>query len=302
MEPDERDRYNQYAHMSAAVDRVVFASECVTIGAFRCAIDHPSFRDSGPIQQDCFVFPRTVVVIQHCDGRPFVADPTIVTLYNRNQHYARRPVSADGDRCDWFAVSNDILRGALLHRDPAAANDERPIRFAHAPADAATYLAQRRLFTDAAASGEADPLGVEERVVRLLDRVLARAYGDRRHAAVAEAARHATELADATKQWMAPRIGDRLTLPWIARAVGCSVFHLCRSFRRATGLTLHAYREQVRLRVALERLEGGERDLSRVALDLGYSSHSHFTAAFRRAFGEPPSAARRAIDRARASF
>jgi len=129
--------------MSAAVDRLVFASECVTIGAFRCAIDHPSFRDSGPIQQDCFVFPRTAVVIQHCDGRPFVADPTIVTLYNRNQHYARRPVSADGDRCAWFAVSNDILRGALLRRDPAAANDERPIRFAHAPADAGTRHRRR---------------------------------------------------------------------------------------------------------------------------------------------------------------
>jgi methylphosphotriester-DNA--protein-cysteine methyltransferase len=35
----------------------------------------------------------------------------------------------------------------------------------------------------------------------------------------------------------------------------CSVFHLCRSFRRAAGLTLHSYREQVRLHLALERLD-----------------------------------------------
>ena len=39
----------------------------------------------------------------------------------------------------------------------------------------------------------------------------------------------------------------------------------------------------------------GERDLSRLALDLGYSSHSHFTAAFRRSFDVPPSAARKLL-------
>ena len=94
---------------------------------------------------------------------------------------------------------------------------------------------------------------------------------------------------------VAPRVSQRLTLTSIARAVDCSVFHLCRSFRRATGLTLHAYRDEVRLRLALERLERGERDLSRLALDLGYSSHSHFTAAFRRSFGAPPSSARKLL-------
>ena len=105
----------------SGIDRVVFSSECVTIGAFRCAVNHPSFRNSGPIRDDCFVFPRTAVVIEHEHARPFVADPTIVTLYNRRQQYERRPVSADGDRCDWFAVSPDLLHGALLDRDPAAA-------------------------------------------------------------------------------------------------------------------------------------------------------------------------------------
>ena len=130
-----------------AADRVVFATDSVTIGAFRCATEHPSFRDSGPIQQNCFVFPRTAVIIEHSGERPFVADPTVVTLYNQHQRYERRPVSRDGDRCDWFAISHDALRGALLQRDPAAADSERPIRFTHAPADAATYFEQRRVFT-----------------------------------------------------------------------------------------------------------------------------------------------------------
>jgi AraC-like DNA-binding protein len=277
-----------------SADRVVFATDSVTIGAFRCGTAHPSFRNSGPIRQDCFVFPRTTVVIEHDGARPFVADPTIVTLYNSRQCYERRPVSRDGDRCDWFATSRDVLRGALVHRDRAAAESDRPIRFMHAPSDASTYLEQRRLFTDAAETEDFDSLAIEERVVALLDRVLDLAYRADRARPDADSHR-AAALAEATKRWMAPRVTGRLTLANIAAAVDCSVFHLCRSFRRATGLTLHDYREQVRVRLALERVGDGERDLSRLALDLGYSSHSHFTAVFRRAFGVPPSAARRLL-------
>jgi AraC-like DNA-binding protein len=281
--------------MPAVVDRVVFSTECVTIGAFRCETSHPSFRNSGPIRDDCFVFPRTTVVIQHDCARAFVADPTVITLYNRRQEYERQPISVDGDRCDWFAVSQDLLRAALVDRDPSAAEAERPIRFTHTRSDASTYLDQRRLFVDAAAATGVDELDVEERVVTLLDRVLSLAYRDRRARARAPQLPTAIALADAAKAWIAPRVPQRLTLVRIAAALDCSVFHLCRSFRRATGLSLHVYRDQVRLRLALERLEQGERDLSRLALDLGYSSHSHFTAAFHRSFDVPPSAVRKLL-------
>jgi AraC family transcriptional regulator len=284
-------------------DRLIFCTESVTIGAFRCPPDHPSFRDSGPIKDDCFVFPRTAVVIQHCDDRPFVADPSVVTLYNRNQVYERRPLSSDGDRCDWYAVSPGILRSALLDHDPSAADDHRPIRLTHAPADPATYLEQRRLFVHVSAGIADDALAVEERVVALLDRVLRRAYRVASRPLAARRLPHAVDLAEAAKRWVAPRVAERLTLARIAGAVDCSAFHLCRSFRQATGVTLQMYREQVRLRMALERLEDGERDLTRLALDLGYSSHSHFTAGFRRAFGQPPSLTRRSfVRRLRASF
>jgi AraC family transcriptional regulator len=45
----------------------------------------------------------------------------------------------------------------------------------------------------------------------------------------------------------------------------------------------------------LERLRDARGDLTGIALDLGYSSHSHFTFAFRRHFGYAPSAFLRAI-------
>ena len=285
--------------MAASVDRVVFATECVTIGAFRCPTTDPSFRNSGPITDDCFVFPRTAVIIEHDNARAFIADPTVITLYNRRQQYERRAISADGDRCDWFAVSANVLRGALAAYDPAAADEERPIRFTHVRSDADTYLDQRRVFADALNTRGAEPLDIEERVVALLDRVLSQAYDARRGLAPAGSDARAADLADAAKRWVAPRVAQRLTLTRIAAAVGVSPFHLCRAFRRATGTTLHAYRDEVRLRLGLERLERGESDLTRLALDLGYSSHSHFTAAFRASFHTAPSVARKLLTAAR---
>src|SRR5262245_37582915 len=84
------------SHAFDDVDHVVYETASVRVGAFRCPTHHPSFRDSGPIREHCFVFPRTPVVIRHKDSRPFAADPTLVALYNRGQEYSRERVSPDG--------------------------------------------------------------------------------------------------------------------------------------------------------------------------------------------------------------
>lgn len=77
----------------------------------------------------------------------------------------------------------------------------------------------------------------------------------------------------------------------IARRLGCSVYHLSRTFRRVEGRTIRAYRAQVRLQLALARLRADPGvDLTRLALECGFCSHSHFTAAFRKWAGMPPSA------------
>ena len=148
-------------------------------------------------------------------------------------------------------------------------------------------------------SDAADPVGidvldVEERVVALLDRVLTRR--NERDAPTRAVVQRPVPVTGRRREGLDCATGGAAPDARANRARDdCSVFHLCRSFRRATGLTLHDYRDEVRLRLALERLEGGERDLSRLALDLGYSSHSHFTAAFRRSFGAPPSSMRKLL-------
>jgi AraC-like DNA-binding protein len=271
--------------LAGSPDRIVFETGEVCVGAFRCATDHPLFRNSGPSSHDCFVFPRTAVVIRHGDTR-IVADPNIVTLYNRAQEYEREPLSERGDQCEWYGVSRALVREALTARDPRAADAPRPIRFTHAPVEASVYLAQRQLYRRVLA-GRADTLYVEETVVALLDAVLASAYGSRR---TREApARRTRDLVHDAQCVLDRHVAQPLGLADVARMAGTSMFHLCRCFRLQTGMTLHEYRTQLRLRGSLEALEAGDPDLTRVALDGGFSSHSHFTEAFRRRFGSTPS-------------
>ena len=77
-------------------------------------------------------------------------------------------------------------------------------------------------------------------------------------------------------------------LAQIALAACSSPFHLAREFRRQTGSSLHAYRTRLRMALAVDRIAEGERNFSALAADLGYSSHSHFSAVFRRTFGAAP--------------
>src|SRR6185295_14054181 len=126
------------------------------------------------------------------------------------------------------------------------------------PCEPRTYLAQRTLFQALRAGEAIDPLHVEETVVALLSAVLSSAY--RFWGAPARAPRVGASQLDAAehvRRLLSERLGDSLRLADLAREVGLSVFHLCRTFKVATGSSLHAYRNQVRLHEALDRLEAG---------------------------------------------
>jgi AraC family transcriptional regulator len=75
----------------------------------------------------------------------------------------------------------------------------------------------------------------------------------------------------------------------LAAEAACSPFHLARLFRRHTGMSLRGYRLRLRLALALERLADGASDLTQVALDAGFSDHSHLATTFRKALGATPS-------------
>jgi AraC-like DNA-binding protein len=84
------------------------------------------------------------------------------------------------------------------------------------------------------------------------------------------------------------RPGDAHSLAGLAEKVGVSPFHLAHVFRSQMGVSLHQYLLQLRLLTALELLRDGARNLSSLALDLGFAHHSHFSSVFLRAIGYSP--------------
>lgn len=280
-------------------DRIVYESTHLVVGSFRAAPNHPRFADSGPTSHHLIVFPRTGVTIQHEGAAPFVAGPPLVTFYNRGQVYRRARVSDAGDQCEWFALSPSLLAGVVPGRPDIAAG-EAPFAYTHGPSEARVYARQRRFVETCLAGHRPDALAAEEEALWLARQVVVsaaqvwRGRGPRRARVSSTTDRDLVEHAKALllRCYDAP-----LTLADIAHVVGCTPFHLCRVFHRTTGWSLHRFRTQVRLRIALEQLRARRGDLTDVALGLGYSSHSHFTAAFRTAFGVAPSAWQRLDER-----
>lgn len=78
---------------------------------------------------------------------------------------------------------------------------------------------------------------------------------------------------------------EPLTLEEIGRAVGCSPFHLSRTFSASTGLTIPQYLRQLRLEKSAELLRSGKFNVTEAAMEVGYSSLSHFSQAFHETFG-----------------
>src|SRR5262249_3821834 len=103
-------------------------------------------------------------------------------------------------------------------------------------------------------------------------------------------------LMERAKMFLAAELGRSIGLLEIANAVGASPGYLTQLFRAVEGIPLHAYLTQLRLAQALVELPHSE-DLTGLALELGFSSHSHFSARFRRAFGLTPSEFRRSCRR-----
>ena len=74
----------------------------------------------------------------------------------------------------------------------------------------------------------------------------------------------------------------------MTQRLGMSRRTFTRLFRQQTGISFVEWRQQACLLAAVVRLGNGE-SVTRVAIDLGYSSSSAFTSVFRRVLGEVPS-------------
>jgi AraC-like DNA-binding protein len=280
------------------VEQILRMTKTVALGRCRCPADHPQFlRGGGPHTCAYIAFHRTSVKLRIGAARPEVATPNHVSFYNVGESYSREAVDAEGDECEWLAVTPDMLRElrADLVADERMA-DERLFPLAVAPVRPAVFIEQRRLFS--AATDPAAPLNsmqVEQAATRLINRVVADAFefwGYSRHSRRRPrpvCQRRRLQIIEDAKALLAREYWTDLSLKDLAHHLHCSATHLSRIFHAATGYTLVDYRQELRLRKGLFLLEECGGEIGDIAVQVGFASHSHFTSAFRRRFGVNPS-------------
>lgn len=78
----------------------------------------------------------------------------------------------------------------------------------------------------------------------------------------------------------------------LADLLGVSPYRLSRAFPRELGVSLTRYRNRLRVGRALDRLEAGERELARLAADLGFADQAHLTRTVREHAGKTPAVLR----------
>jgi AraC family transcriptional regulator len=235
------------------------------------------------------VFPYRGVYVRRLGRDEAVAEANQALFFNVDEGYRVSHPVPGGDASLTLIISEPELRElaprAFL-RDGAALAFRRQRLRIDPRAQALVALLRHSLRQNIA-----EPLEAESLALTLAQRAL----GPRTtHAAGASVGRR--RLADRVKLVLATDLARRWTLAEIAAEVGGSPVYLTQVFKQVEGLPLYQYQLRLRLARALDLLAQYD-DLTALSLDLGFSSHSHFSAAFREAYGSSPSEFRRTARR-----
>jgi AraC family transcriptional regulator len=263
----------------------VHAGSSVRIQLVRC---RPHDHGCGPVEYgrgDLLVLPLRGVFVRHLSARErIVADPCNALLFRDGEPYRVSHPAHAGDDCLVIEPAREVLAATL---------GERPLERVHTVLDPRT-IAERSLLCHRIDRGLATPLEIEETALELAARTLS-ALSLRRAAAPRPGRRRSRheEIVEATKIALAASPGENWSLHELAKRVVISPFRLAHLFREFAGMPVHRYHLNARLSAALDGVLGSRREITEIGIDLGFSSHSHFTATFRRAFAVTPSALRR---------
>lgn len=247
----------------------------VTAAVVRCTRSAHARADEETSDAPTLVLPRRGVFRYQAGGRSVVADPGTVLLFHPEVPYRIAHPTDHGDDCVALRCDRGLVADALgraSEADRAWTPGPATLRALHGVADA---------LLDADDADRRDELGIA--ALAMVGDVAPTVWHDRDAARI-----------DAVRERIAADVGANDSLAELARGVGLSPFHLARRFRARTGTSPHQYRIALRLAAARVAIREGEDRLTRVALDLGFASAAHFSAAFRRAYGCSPRDARTA--------
>jgi AraC-like DNA-binding protein len=262
--------------------RTLFEGELLRLGYV--AARPPASRRQELERQDCnvLVLPLAGVFAKHDGPRQHaIATPNHAVLIEAEKSYRISYPGAIGDEC----LTIRFPAAAL----PAAA--EVPILLPP------SVMLARSLLWRGFAAKVWDPLEVEELALGVLLAALAAA----RTAGAGRLVRKHKQQAERVKEAISLQPERKWTLSELADLACASRWHLARVFRAEVGQSVYRYVLRARLGKALDEVLDPDSDLSAIALERGFSSHSHFTACFRRLFGLTPTELRQSATSATAA-
>ncbi|HSS95428.1 MAG TPA: AraC family transcriptional regulator [Terriglobales bacterium] len=227
------------------------------------------------------VFPYRGVYVRHLGQDQAVADANQVVFANANDGYRVSHPVAGGDASLTLTMSEPLLQ-ELAPRDLLRSVSPLGFRLHRLRIDPRAQVLVA-LLRHSLQENIAEPLEAESLALTLVHRSL----GPRTtHAAGATIGRQ--KLVDRVKLILIDDLARRWTLAEIGAEMRCSPVYLTQVFQQVEGVPLYRYQLRLRLARALDLIAHFD-DLTALSLELGFSSHSHFSAAFRDAYGRSPS-------------
>jgi AraC-like DNA-binding protein len=186
----------------------------------------------------------------------------------------------DDNALDYMLVTPHLdAVGALVGEEASA--EMRRMRDTHVAGASATLQHAASALWNLHQRTSQDDAAADESAISLLSLLFSssapRGRAGKRHSSLIGAAK---ELIGAGR--------ERWSLTGIAAQLRVSPAYLTDLFRRHEGVSIARYQRRLRLSRALVELPHTE-DIAALALDLGFSSHAHFSTAFRATYGETPS-------------
>jgi AraC family transcriptional regulator len=256
--------------------RTLHSSGLGRVEDFGAPGEYPALCGHSPEYQ--VVLPYTGAFEWHVGAKTVFVDGTRVLFVNAGEDYAYTHVAGCGHDSIIVTPHLSMLQELCGHpmpsRHPAFQRVTKPVT------PRLNMLTHRLLRVEASRN---DPLARDELMIALLGEALAPTQR------VARAA--PPRVVDRAKQFLHARLCEATSLNAIAHEVQVSGAYLTDAFTRSEGVPLCHYRMRLRLNGALAQLPRCE-DISSLALDLGFSSHAHFSTAFKSLFGVSPSAFR----------
>jgi AraC-like DNA-binding protein len=233
------------------------------------------------------VFPYRGVYVRHVGKQDAVAEPNQVLMFNAGESYQVSHPVAGGDACLSLNIDEDLLRELVpsVHlREGARLTFRRQRLRIDQRAQVLVALLRHSLSQKVAETLEAEALALT---------LVRRALGERTAHVAGGSVGH-QKLVDRAKLVLASDPARRWTLAEMADEVGVSAVYLTQVFQQVEGVPLYRYQLRLRLARALDLLDRYD-DLTTLGTDLGFSSHSHFSSAFRQAYGRTPAEFQRSV-------